>query len=72
MMYGPGRCQSVSPAEREKSVKASLTANCASITRSSAKTAQMIAIRSQKGAVSSAAGFARPLEALSAINAQAA
>jgi hypoxanthine-guanine phosphoribosyltransferase len=72
MMYGPGRSQSVSPAEREKSVKASLTAICAPIKRSSAKTAQMIAILSQNGAVSFAAGFARALEAQIAISAQAA
>ena len=72
MMYGPGRSQSVSPAEREASVKASLTAICAPKKRSNAKTAQTTAMRNQKGAVSAAEGFARALDAKSAISAHTA
>jgi hypothetical protein len=70
MMYGPGRSQCVRPDEREKSLKASLTANCAPKKRSSAKAAQTIAMRSQKGAVEAVAEFERARDAASAISAQ--
>jgi hypothetical protein len=72
MMYGPGRSQSVSPEVWEKSVNASLTASCAPTKRRPAKTAQTIAMRSQKGAVPAVAVFVRALDALSAISAQTA
>jgi hypothetical protein len=68
MMYGPGRCQSVRPVDREKSVKASLTVICASMTRRRAKTAQTTAIRSQKAA----GPLERALDAMNAMIAQSA
>jgi len=69
MMYGPGRFQSVRPAECEKSRTAALTAICASNALSSAKRPHTIAIRNQNGAVPAVAGSDRILDAFNAIRA---